>query len=544
MWRALCEIYECTENKTTIAHRTRYLRNELEAASLAPGGDVNEHLSKMFNLRTELTSLKYTVEDIDMVEMLLDSLPSQHEFESLKSGIRYNSGVGCTSPERVRELIRIADSRQKVYKAKSGGHQRASTKSGGNSGGNKAKSEKGDNRQQEKTSGSKKKQKKCFICESTEHLRADCPDKVKPSGGADEQKRKPRGHMTIYRSNQAAARLDPAEEVVGVVAGIVGDTPEMPIEILDAGVEENDRGEDHGDDEASDEAVPSEIAGGWWYFDTASNTHLTGNRDDYCAFTEDTTESLSVYGVTPALASRIAGVGTVALMTEVDGEQVELQLDDVFYVPGAAAGLLSPDLAMEQGFEFDYDRGTKDFRLEHEGRTVAVALPHDATWGFQVNPTSDRLGVGSPNRLLANFTAAEGVASLRLWHERLGHICPQYLKTMADRDLVKGMMLTQRQVQEDCEACHIGKQKKTPHRKKLDRGLKAPNQVVYADLLISSKENGTRFEAVLVIMDGFSRFVTVHMLTSKSSEDVNKHIREYILWAERQAGRNSPMRVV
>ncbi|ETP09381.1 hypothetical protein F441_14752 [Phytophthora nicotianae CJ01A1] len=29
MWRALCEIYECTENKTTIAHRTRYLRNEL-----------------------------------------------------------------------------------------------------------------------------------------------------------------------------------------------------------------------------------------------------------------------------------------------------------------------------------------------------------------------------------------------------------------------------------------------------------------------------------------------------------------------------------
>ncbi|ETO67626.1 hypothetical protein F444_15468, partial [Phytophthora nicotianae P1976] len=100
MWRALCEIYECTENKTTIAHRTRYLRNELEAASLAPGGDVNEHLSKMFNLRTELTSLKYTVEDIDMVEMLLDSLPSQHEFESLKAGIRYNTGVGGATPER------------------------------------------------------------------------------------------------------------------------------------------------------------------------------------------------------------------------------------------------------------------------------------------------------------------------------------------------------------------------------------------------------------------------------------------------------------
>ncbi|OWZ11003.1 Multidrug resistance protein ABC transporter [Phytophthora megakarya] len=103
MWKALCDIYECTKNQTTIAHRSRCLRNELDTTKLHPGGDVNEHLSKMVNIRTELTSLNYNVEDIDMVEMLLESLPNQYEFGSLKSGIRYNLGVGVTTSERTRQ---------------------------------------------------------------------------------------------------------------------------------------------------------------------------------------------------------------------------------------------------------------------------------------------------------------------------------------------------------------------------------------------------------------------------------------------------------
>ncbi|GMF54576.1 unnamed protein product [Phytophthora fragariaefolia] len=67
--------------------------------------------------------------------------------------------------------------------------------------------------------------------------------------------------------------------------------------------------------------------------------------------------------------------------------------------------------------------------------------------------------------------------------------------------------------------------------------MEQPNHVVYVALLIHSKDNGTRYEAVLIIMDGFSRFVTMHMLTSKTSEVINERIKEYILRAERQAGR-------
>ncbi|KAE9033053.1 hypothetical protein PR001_g10331 [Phytophthora rubi] len=491
MWGALCELYEGKANKTVMAHRVRSLRNDLWSTKLSPGGDVNKHLSKMFNLRTELASLQYTVEDIDMVEMLLESVPNQPEFENMKAAIRYNPNFGAFTP---------------------------SGKHGGNFGGAKDKSSKNDGQQQDAAKDAKKKKKlrKCYICDSTDHLRADCPDREKEhSGGganATEQKRKPRGNVTIHRDDSEPPQPDHEDEDVGVVTGM------LDAMVIDAGVEA----------EVNDEN--REVA--------TANIHVSGNRSYYVAFTEDTSQSESIHGVTPALASRIAGVGTVALVIEIDGLQVSVVLDDVFYVPGAEHGLLSPGLAAEQGFQFDYDRDAMNFRVMDEGRTVIVATPQEATWGIFVSHPSNGAIIGPQDRPLCNVTAAKGVASLKLWHERLGHTCPQYLKTMVDRGLVKGMLLTQRQQQGPCDACHVGKQKKKAHRKKLDRGLEQPNQVVYADLLIPSKDNGTRYEAVLIIMDGFSRFVTMHLLTSKASEVINERIKEYILWAERQAGRS------
>ncbi|POM70331.1 Integrase catalytic core protein, partial [Phytophthora palmivora] len=99
---------------------------------------------------------------------------------------------------------------------------------------------------------------------------------------------------------------------------------------------------------------------------------------------------------------------------------------------------------------------------------------------------------------------------------------------MVDKGLVKGMMLTQRHHVERCDACHIGKQKKKPNNKKIGPRFETSEP----------SSNGTRFEAVVIIRDGISRFVTMHILTSKASKTVKDHIKEYILWAERQAGAN------
>jgi hypothetical protein len=564
MWAELCNLFEGKQSEATRAYTIRRLVSELWGMKLSPGVDANLHLCKMFSIRTELKDLKYNIDDLDLVEMMLESLPYQTEFESLKSSVRYGADPSVYTPAKVRELIRAAAARQSEFRGKRSG-KRSEQKHEGGKGGDHGKSG--------QQGMSKGKSRACFVCGSEDHLKANCPDKDrKQSGGTGaEQKRKPRSNVTIRHGSDDPSRVR-SEDDSGVVAGQVterssddaaGDEHEQQMDDdvvveqqvdaevadlsdrvaelrLDAGSsgEEPYDGAAAGNVVDADQDTPAEPQGHWWYFDTASNSHVIGDRSYYVSFTEDSTEMRSVHGITPNLASRIAGVGTVAIVTDVEGVQTVVYIDDVFYIPGAEFGLFSPGFARDQGFDFTVDPATMNFHVSIEGRTVMVATQHDATWGFQVSHPSipGNLDLGPEDRAVCNFTVAEGVAPLALWHERLGHTCPQYPKTMVDKGLVRGMMLTKRQL-DTCDACHLGKQKRNKRRKKLDRALDRPNQVVYADLLIPSKSNGTRYEAVLVIMDGYSRYVTVKLLTSKSSTVVNQHLKEYVLWAERQAGR-------
>ena len=73
------------------------------------------HMCKMFSLKAELVNLKHTVEDHTMVDMLLESLPDQIEFEHLKSSIYYGADPGIYTAARVRELVLAASARQRDF---------------------------------------------------------------------------------------------------------------------------------------------------------------------------------------------------------------------------------------------------------------------------------------------------------------------------------------------------------------------------------------------------------------------------------------------
>ena len=156
---------------------------------------------------------------------------------------------------------------------------------------------------------------------------------------------------------------------------------------------------------------------------------------------------------------------------------------------------------------------------------VAVAKPQDATWRFQAAFSSQRYGQLPQGKALCKYTMADGVGSLQLWHERICHTCPQYLKTMVDKGLVRGIMLAKRE-HRTCDACHLGKQKRQTHWKKLGQATNEPNQVVYADLLIPGQSSAPNIVAVLIIMDGYSMFITIKLLTRKNRKKMNHHMQE------------------
>ncbi|GMF24339.1 unnamed protein product [Phytophthora fragariaefolia] len=269
--------------------------------------------------------------------------------------------------------------------------------------------------------------------------------------------------------------------------------------------------------------VATEIPSGssWFCFDTGSNVHIVGDRHSFVHLEDIVLENLAadVKGVAHSMVTQAEGIGTVKIVSVEQDKEVELFIDGVLYVPGGTHGLLSMGLALEKGFEVDYDRATRVYSVHKDGEHVIEARPAQAIWAFETVPPSQRSSKPDgqqEGRAIVNYTVADGVGSLQVWHERLAHTCAQYLKVIVDRGLVNGMMLTQRQA----KACDA-----------------SPNEVVYADLLFPGQGNGTRYKAVLVIMDGWSRFLTVHLLTNKSAATVNALIQQYVVWAERQGGR-------
>ncbi|CAI5703669.1 unnamed protein product [Peronospora effusa] len=108
---------------------------------------------------------------------------------------------------------------------------------------------------------------------------------------------------------------------------------------------------------------------------------------------------------------------------------------------------------------------------------------------------------------------------------------------MVDQGFVHGMILTRRK-SSPCDACHVGKQRRQRRNKKKEHDITGLNQVVYADLLFPSRNNGTKYTAILVIMDGYSRYLTAHLLAKKDAETVNELMKNYVNWAERQAGQS------
>ena len=68
---------------------------------------------KIFSLKAELVDVKYTMEDHTMVDMLLEGLPDQIEFERLKSSIYYGADLSIYTVARVRDMVLAASSIQR-----------------------------------------------------------------------------------------------------------------------------------------------------------------------------------------------------------------------------------------------------------------------------------------------------------------------------------------------------------------------------------------------------------------------------------------------
>jgi hypothetical protein len=122
----------------------------------------------MFNVKTQLADLQHIIAN-RMVDMLLASLLDLSESGRLDSSIWYDADPSLYTPKKVREWILAAAARQRTFRGKRGSKRGNQKGEGGKGYDNKGGKQQGKSKDSRKT-------RECFICGSTKHLKANCPD--------------------------------------------------------------------------------------------------------------------------------------------------------------------------------------------------------------------------------------------------------------------------------------------------------------------------------------------------------------------------------
>lgn len=117
MWAVLeREFGSLREDRLRVQEKQRLL-DEFRDLDAFSGGSMKDHMDKMFLIRSQLKRLGYVIQDEDMVNAMLRSLPKA--YSAVRIGVRQSEKE--QTPEQVRTLILMEEhDRKRSFKKKEG----------------------------------------------------------------------------------------------------------------------------------------------------------------------------------------------------------------------------------------------------------------------------------------------------------------------------------------------------------------------------------------------------------------------------------------
>uniref|UniRef100_A0A0A9XEY5 Retrovirus-related Pol polyprotein from transposon TNT 1-94 n=1 Tax=Lygus hesperus TaxID=30085 RepID=A0A0A9XEY5_LYGHE len=255
---------------------------------------------------------------------------------------------------------------------------------------------------------------------------------------------------------------------------------------------------------------------GSWYLDSGASSHISCTSVNLVNMQPADSQTVSTADQTDMV---VKCKGRIDLNVIDPSRKVrEVQVNDVLFIPEAAANLLSVSKIASHGCTVTFSsKGGKVF--DKNGVLIATASVEEGLYRLHTVPST-------PQR---SFLVTKDEA---LWHRRLGHLNNKGIGVLKNNS--HGID-TEYQMSSVCEVCLRGKHSRKPFRAS---GKRASNilDLVHSDLVGPMEKQsfgGNRY--ILTLIDDHSRKVFVYLLKEKS--EVPKHIEEFRALVERQTER-------
>ncbi|WVZ66256.1 hypothetical protein U9M48_015503 [Paspalum notatum var. saurae] len=255
-----------------------------------------------------------------------------------------------------------------------------------------------------------------------------------------------------------------------------------------------------------------------WVLDTGATNHMSGSR---VAFAELDTDVCGTVRFGDNSVTRVEGCGTVLFICKNGEHQV---LSNVYHIPCLTANIVSVGQLNEAGHEILINKEGVMKVKDPCGRLLAH-VPRKANRLFVLNIT-----IAQP--VCLSVRAEEEAWK---WHARLGHLNFQAMRTLARKEMVRGLPeLTQ--VNQLCEGCMASKQRRPPFPAKVEHSAERALELVHGDLCVPiSPPTPSGSKYFLLLVDDSSRYMWVKILCSK--DQAAAAIKQFQAEAEAETGK-------
>lgn len=257
-------------------------------------------------------------------------------------------------------------------------------------------------------------------------------------------------------------------------------------------------------------ATQEDISRDVWLLDSGANVHVVNDRR---YFVDMQPFQLDIRTASGETSMNVAGEGTAVVTVETPtGEEVELELTGVMYIPTSRCHLVSlSELANKGGFGGVW--GSEHVSIDHQGQTICVAKQSHGLYPLPTTQVYPHIPTGT--HIAGNVDFSHPVWH---WHERLGHPSIENMRTLLKHS--KGMNLTDAQlkakIKATCPTCATTKATSRIPRDPAARQFEEPGDLLHVDIWGSypvDSYDGTRY--FLIVTDDATRYTWAVRLKDK-----------------------------
>lgn len=269
--------------------------------------------------------------------------------------------------------------------------------------------------------------------------------------------------------------------------------------------------------EDSDETCNVEVIniisnGDDWIADSGASVHMASKRDIFTSFVEEKTP----LSLADSSTLMVRGRGNIRVTSHVKGKEINVNLQDVYYVPELRRNLFSVGAAQKHGVNVQTEGNQMQFW--RNGKCIIVA-----------NRTNNNLYrcAFEPKRSVEVNTVAN---ELRRWHERLGHISIGIMRELVQRGEIKELVIPMK-AEINCEACAYGKAHRRSFKAVEGKVNYKPGEKIHSDVCGPMPKMSVGQKRYFVLFkDDATGYRRVRFLRHKS--DVLSEFIKFKAWIE------------